>query len=379
MPRRPTWPPRIHRHATGQARVHYRGQDYYLGPHGSAEAQAAYADLLVRLAAGDFLQSAPAAAPTVLDVCTAYLAAMKADGRDLHCHRQALAPVCRLHGNLPAADFDDLCLEKVRAAMVDGSWMNEAEKDRHAKMRWPTRWCRLTINRHVGRIRTAWRWAERQKMAPRGSWANLRTLPPLKKGQGGVRETPRRRGTRRADLERVLPFIQRMRRHRPVKAMLELQFILGCRSGEICVMRPCDLDRESGPLIGGVKVWFYRPMKHKTEHLDLARVIAVGPAAQALLAPWLEHCSPEQFVFRTGRGAAYSVKVYDACVWRACRKAGVHVLPYGGRHSLADRAKKAYGLEGAKAVLGHSSIEQTNAYGEQIDMEKAAEIAARLG
>ena len=45
--------------------------------------------------------------------------------------------------------------------------------------------------------------------------------------------------------------------------------------------------------------------------------------------------------------------VYDNMVWRACRKAGVRLQPYGGRHATKDRVTRAAGLDAARAVLGH--------------------------
>lgn len=47
-----TGSPPVRRHKTGQARVRWRGKDYYLGVYGSPEAEQAYRRLLVRLEAG---------------------------------------------------------------------------------------------------------------------------------------------------------------------------------------------------------------------------------------------------------------------------------------------------------------------------------------
>ena len=71
--------------------------------------------------------------------------------------------------------------------------------------------------------------------------------------------------------------------------------------------------------------------------------------------------------------------VYDNVIWRACRKAGVRLQPYGGRHATKDRVTRAAGLDAARAVLGQSSLGTTNDYGSQLDLETAARVAARLG
>ena len=64
----------------------------------------------------------------------------------------------------------------------------------------------------------------------------------------------------------------------PVVAdMIRFQRLTGCRPGEVCQLRPMDLDRSAD-------VWVYRPASHKTEHHGRDRVIFIGPKAQNLFA-----------------------------------------------------------------------------------------------
>lgn len=395
MGRKAQFPPRMTEHATGQARVYWHGRTYYLGKFGSAEAQKAYAELLTRLTAdGLKADAAPQISPlprTVADVIAAFLAFAPTEYQphQVVLFRLALTPLLRLCGRLPAAEFDAETLKRVRSTMTDGSWLNDAEREQRLKGRMPIGWARTTTDRHVKRVMTVWRWAEGTKvggapLVPKGSWANLTILRPLKRGLPGVRELPRRKSTQRADLDAVLPHVQRRSKRRPVATMLELQYLTGCRSGEVCVMRPCDIDRESGPCIDGVKVWLYRPEHWKTEHLGQPRVIAVGPTAQKLLLPWLERCqSPESYLFgpsvSRSRHPRYSVRTYAKIVNKACRLAGVKIVGYGGRRATADRVRKEHGLDGARSVLGHTGVGQTAEYCEQLDVQQAAEIAAKLG
>jgi integrase len=62
--------------------------------------------------------------------------------------------------------------------------------------------------------------------------------------------------------------------------MVRVQRLLGCRPGEVCMMRPSDIDRSA-------EVWEYRPASHKTEHHGRHRVIFIGPKAQEILLQYL--------------------------------------------------------------------------------------------
>ena len=52
--------------------------------------------------------------------------------------------------------------------------------------------------------------------------------------------------------------------------MVRFQRLVGCRPGEVCMLRPCDLDRSDD-------VWRYVPESHKTEHYGKQRIILIGP------------------------------------------------------------------------------------------------------
>ncbi|MBN2293555.1 MAG: site-specific integrase, partial [Pirellulales bacterium] len=96
----------------------------------------------------------------------------------------------------------------------------------------------------------------------------------LRKGKGGVEPRKRRPITweRVAPIEPYVP--------RAVWAMVQLHWHTGMRSGELVMLRSCDIDMSGD-------IWIYRPQQHKTEHLDHIRAIAIGPKAQDILRPWL--------------------------------------------------------------------------------------------
>ena len=62
--------------------------------------------------------------------------------------------------------------------------------------------------------------------------------------------------------------------------MVRFQLLTGSRPGEVCSIRPCDVDRSG-------EVWIYRPEHHKTEHQDRQRIIFIGPKGQDALRPYL--------------------------------------------------------------------------------------------
>ena len=62
--------------------------------------------------------------------------------------------------------------------------------------------------------------------------------------------------------------------------MVRLQRLTGARPGEICSLRPLDLDTSGD-------VWRYIPEKHKTSHRGRERIILIGPRGQSILRPYL--------------------------------------------------------------------------------------------
>jgi hypothetical protein len=58
--------------------------------------------------------------------------------------------------------------------------------------------------------------------------------------------------------------------------MVEFQRLTGCRPGEACNLRLCDIDMSGS-------TWLYRPTTHKTAWKGKSRTVAIGPRAQAIL------------------------------------------------------------------------------------------------
>jgi len=275
---------------------------------------------------------------------------------------------------------------------------------------------RRYTNHLGGAIKRVFRWGASQELLPVVVYQGLATVAGLKKGRTDARESDPIKPVSDAAIEATLPHLPR-----PIRAMVELQRLTGCRAGEVVIMRPCDVDRSD-------KVWAYRPQTHKTAHLNRERIVFIGPKAQAVLAPWLlrdaeAYCfspseseelhrserradrksplTPSQAKRRRKRnpkwvpGDFYLVRSYTQAVRRGCqlvdraaRKAQPDVpvtdvlfpawTPLQLRHTAATEIRAEYGLEAAQAVLGHAHARITEVYADR-DLAKAARIMWKIG
>jgi integrase len=89
--------------------------------------------------------------------------------------------------------------------------------------------------------------------------------------------------------------------------MVRLQRLTGCRPGEVCILRPADVDTTG-------ETWLFRPFRHKTAHRGKERVIPLGPKAQDVLRPYLlrpadAYCFSPMDGERKRREAAHEARV----------------------------------------------------------------------
>ena len=189
-----------------------------------------------------------------------------------------------------------------------------------------------------------------------------------------------------------------------VADMVRVQLLSGMRPGEVCALRPCDIDRAGD-------AWLYTPPQHKTTHHGHRRTIAIGPRCQGVLLRYLARAAdaycfqpkdseskrlaereaarvvPMSYGNRRGTnrrgtskaGAVYRVRSYSRAVERAAERAGVeHWTPQRLRHTKATDIRKEFGLDAAQAVLGHRGAKVTEVYAE-LDQEKAVQVALKIG
>jgi integrase len=454
MPRPRSLKPKYCLHKpSGRAYVFLDGRRTYLGPHGSQESLDAYdraiGEWIARgrrpLARGPAPQASGATTgtpdgPTVRIVLHAFWTHAQAryaappdpkpDRRpagELGNYRDAMRPLKRLYAALPAEQFTPPRLKALRLDLIARGW------------------CRNYINRQIKRIQRIFGWAVGEEwspgvpLVPPAVAAALASVEGLRKGEQGVRETPKVRAARPEIVAAVLDHLSP-----PVRAMVELQDLTGMRSTEVCILRTCDVDRSVNP-------WVYKPATHKTAHLDIERQVHIGPKGQAVLTPFLRLHEPDAYVFqpaeseqwrhgqqrerrlesgtpltpsqrarlpRTNRrrppGQRYDRTSYRRAVQRACdaafpppgdlaqrddesidqwkarltpeqmaevkawRKA--HRLhPHQLRHAAATRIRGAgHGIDGVQAALGQKTPRMATHYAE-VEAAKAAEVMRRIG
>jgi integrase len=229
------------------------------------------------------------------------------------------------------------------------------------------------------RLKTVLKRAVEEELIPGQVYQDCRAVRCLPPGAPGVRETQPVSAADPAALAAVLPHCPV-----PVAGMLATQALTGMRSCEVRLMRPCDLDRTG-------EVWTYRPAGGgKTAHRGHRRVVAIGPQARVVLAPFLLRCpAPDAYLFRPEeaprsrgrfRRPCYSDTGYCLAVARACLKAGVpRLFPYQLRHRWRNLVLAEGGVAGAMASLGQKSTRALDQYGGGPDLRLAAELARRIG
>ena len=311
--------------------------------------------------------------------------------------RQALRPLRRLYGHTPARDFGPLALKAVRRAMIDAGR------------------CRKLINQDVHRVRAMFRRVAGEELYPGES---LASLAALERGRSDAKDRPPVAPVAESVVLATLPHLS------PTLAtMVRLQLLTAARPGEVCAIRPCDVDRSG-------ETWVYRPGSHKTEHHGRERIIVIGPRAREVLTPWLDrdpdaYCfSPAEVVADRGfarkpvarpkrdrqaarpkPGGRYTKNSYRVAVARACDRAFPHPTikkargkplvdaeraellawrkahrwhPHQLRHTKPTEIRRSFDTEAAQIILGHSKPDTTVIYASR-DLAKAIEVMREVG
>lgn len=397
IPRHPKY--RKHK-PTGQAVVTISGKDFYLGPHRSKASIAEYDRLIAEwLASGRRPLHETEDGITITELIAAYWKHVQnhyvKNGQptsEQHSIKSSLKFVRQLYGRTQAEEFGPLALKAVRQKMIDAGWI------------------RVSINRHVGRVRHMFKWGAANELLPASVWQGLQAVSGLQSGRSEAAES-KPVGT--------VPdaFVDAIREHiaSQVWAMIELQRCTGARPGEVCIMRVCDLDM-SGP------VWIFRPETHKTVHRGREREIYLGPRAQGIVREFLT-TDTQAYLFSPREAEAerhadmrrrrksrvqpsqqdrrkrkprwkprdrYDTGSYRRAITRAVNKenerrqeAGVVEMvpqwaPNRLRHNAGTQARKHGGLELAQALLGHAEANVTQVYAER-DRERAIAFVAKHG
>jgi integrase len=414
MPRLLYRPPKYRLHKpTGQAVVSLCGRQVYLGKYGSPKSHERYEQEIAkwrRSLAADANQAAnQAAAESLGRITPVTLRDRRRRGHALtlnelvlvfveHARKyyrkngevtreagqiaEMLGLLRARHGTLPVEDFGPVLLKAFREELI-------TERG----------WARGHLNKQVSRLVRMYRWAVENELASPECYAALKAVPGLKKGRTDARESKGVSCVEDAVVDKTLPGLPKV-----VAAMVRLQRLTGARPGEICALRPGDVDRSG-------KVWVYIPSSHKTEHFEKGRVVMIGPQAQEVLTPFLNRparqacftprdSEMQRFASLAARrktpprsrdkaGAAkranrryapsYTPDTYRHAVQRVCKRLGIAKWsPNQLRHTAATAIRKMYGLEAAQVVCGHESADVTQVYAER-DLQLAWRVAEEIG
>ena len=314
--------------------------------------------------------------------------------------KYALKPLTERFGALLIEEFGPLRLKEVREGMIQLDW------------------CRKLINRRIGIIRRMFKWAVSEQIASPIILNGLQAVTGLKRGRCKAKESPKRKPVEEVHVYAVMPYMTPV-----LAAMVEIQLLTGMRPGEVCQMRPCDLERSG-------EVWHYYPEKHKNIYREIERIVSIGPRGQEILRPFLlrpaesfcfspaetdrqrrekltkERKTPLSCGNRIGtnrkenpdkqpgevydshayaRAVKYAIDAANRVLKKQAKEKEIEDLqlipnwtPYQLRHTAATKVRREMGYETAGATLGHTNMSATAVYAER-NQGLADEAARRFG
>lgn len=380
---------RLHK-GSGQSVVRLHGRDIYLGKHDSAASKEAYNRFKAEWSRVGGELGASSHPATVTEVVIAYVefatTYYRKGGKatnEVRMIKSAIKIARQLFGSRPACEFGPLALKACRQTMIKNDW------------------CRTNINRQVDRIRRMFKWATENEMVPGNVYQALLCVPGLKLYRSEAREGRKVTPVADADIQLTIKHLPEV-----IGDMVRLQRFTGARPGEICDIRPGDIDCTGD-------VWAYVPGSHKTEHRGRSRVIFVGAQGQQILLPYLRRAA-DAYCFsprdseikrraiqhearkvplscgnrpgtnrkakpRRTAGEKYDSNSYGCAIRRAAVAAGIAKWsPHRIRHTFATEVRKRFGLEAVQVCLGHSNASVSEIYAQR-DFAKASQIALQIG
>lgn len=345
---------------SGQARVYINGKSHYLGKYGSEESRIRYGELVAKLLSGQPIDpfagskgvadESPEAGLTINELVLAFM--RHAEGHyvkhgkptsEIHCLKSATRPMIELYGFTPVDSFGPLMLKAIREKMVAAEW------------------CRPVINKHIGRLRSIFRWGVENEMVEASTLQRLQAVAPLLAGRTEAQDNPAKTPATEAQVQAVRQHVSPL-----VRDLIDVQRLTGARAGELLLMTPAKIDRSKA-------VWLYYVDGHKTEHHGHRRIIAIGSRAQVILKRRMEALKPHDPVFKIRRDS------YTLAVRRACQNHDIPPwTPHQLRHAAGHEIRSKFSLEHVQSTLGHAEFSMSERYA-QATLERAVEVAAKVG
>lgn len=223
--------PKYQKHrASGQAVVKLYGRCHYLGPHGTAASKREYDRLVAEwLSSGRSTSYGAnperyAVVELVVDFLTHAKAYYGCGPRGTYATMvRACRPLKQLYSRLAVEEFGVQQFKAIRQQLVDANLS------------------RSYINETMRRVVAVFRWGAGEGLIPASVVQTLDVIPGLRKGRSGVRETDPVKPVDAAIVEATLSQLPTI-----VADMVRFQQLTGARPGDVCGLRPCDVDRTTG-------------------------------------------------------------------------------------------------------------------------------------
>lgn len=261
---------------------------------------------------------------------------------EVDCYNSVIRILQPLFGETSAAEFGPLRLRTVRDSMVAEGWS------------------RGTINKHISRVRTMFRFAASLEMISSTVVTALEVLPPLAVGESSAPDYEPRHAVPDADLTAVRRVLDEYNCD-----LFDLMLLTGARPGEL-------LSLTGGMFEKNGDVWRADLRHHKTAKRGKLRVLFFNLSSQdILLRHWKS--DPDAKLFPTRRDT------FSKAIQRACIRAKVTPFcPHQLRHTVATRLADGQGIEAAQRLLGHSTVAMTRHYSqaaERMAVEAVKQLA----
>lgn len=335
--------PLLRQHSSGQWTVRLSGFDHYLG-HDKEAAQTKYGELIGQwesrgrkpvFEAKPDGKTVADVAGLYLDHCRSYYVKRGKVTSQVKNIEQALAAMIDLYGSTQIDSFGPRDMINVINHWIESGIVRRSVNDRHRIIAQFFRWCGV--------------WG----YLPVDAWMRVKVVESQKEGRSKAPDLPEREPPRLEHVRAVQEIVCDR-----VSDMIELQMITGMRSCEICAMRPLDID-----MTGEIWVYTVRPEYNKTTHKKKKRVVMLGCKCQEILKKYIAIRKPEQEVFRTQYNGPYTPPNYRGVIRFSCIKLGIPIwFPHLLRHHAATEIRAKYGLDAARAILGHSDVFTTMNY-----------------
>lgn len=411
-----------HHKASNQGFVEIAGKRHYLGVFGKPETREAYNRIVGQwLSAGRELPAPAMDDLTIVELIDRFWTYAERFYVDLQgeptteqaAYRQALKPLREMYGHSQASTFGPKALQLLQGEMIRRGWN------------------RRYLNSQVGRIKRVFRWAASQELVPASVYHGLEAVDGLRAGKTDAREGEPVGPVPMALVDAIRPFVSRQ-----VWGLIQLQLCTGARPGELLKLRRIDIDTSGkvwtaalsnhkntwrghrrqiafGPRAQGVLAEFLTGRKVDAYLFSPREAYADHQAARASarVTPMNEGNKPGSNVVEDPEwqpGEFFTSRTYGQAIKRACdkafpfkpgakgdnetpeaykarvaaeREAWQHEHrwhPHQLRHNAAVAARREYGPDAARAMLGHRSLGATAIYAE-VDGDKVAEIVAKIG